>query len=111
MEIIKAKTNRKRLKEQEEFFATLTKIAVDLKKEIVCSGCELHIDCASKLIEQGSDPKNIWGANVKFDENKEKMIEFNSLINIRPSENNRSMEIELPEIKSKLQDIVFNLID
>ncbi len=111
MEIIKEKINRERLKEQEKFYQTLTKIAVDLEKEIVCFGCELHVDCASMLVEQGSNLKNVWGANIKFDIEAKDMIEFYSLINIRPSDNNFSMEITLPEIKSKLQDIVFKFID
>ncbi len=111
METIKEKISREILKKQEEFFIGMTKIAVDLEQKIVCSGCELHIDCASMLMEQGSDPKNVWGANIHFDKEKESMIEFVSLINIRPSDKNFSMEIKLPEIRQSLQDIVFGLIE
>lgn len=112
MELIKEKINRKFLKEREKFYTGITKIAVDLEKKIICSGCELHSDCALKLIEEeGSDRKNIWGANISFDKPKESMIEFVSLINIRPTDKNFSMEIELPEVKAKLQEIVFNLIN
>ncbi|MEK7212346.1 MAG: DUF5674 family protein [Patescibacteria group bacterium] len=79
------------------------KVAVDIERGAVAAGCELHIDCAEELIKDGSESKNIWGANVYPQESK---IDYVSLLNIRPHAGNRSMEIQLPEVKAKVEEIL-----
>ena len=73
-----------------EFLGTAPffKIAVDLEREKISAGCELHSDCAEELIADGSQYKNVWGANIYRD----RSLDFISLINIRPPRN-RSMNI------------------
>ncbi|MBI3588924.1 MAG: hypothetical protein HY093_00715 [Candidatus Liptonbacteria bacterium] len=63
-------------------------------------GCEFHIDCAEELQSDGSDFKDL--------ESKE--IEYASMINIRPKVGNRSMEIQIQEIKEKVEKIVKELL-
>lgn len=82
------------------------KVVIDIEKKILSIGCELHIDCADDLVEDGSERKNLWGANIYP---KEKKIDFISMINIRPIDNNRSMEIQIPEIKEKVESIIKEL--
>ena len=83
------------------------KIVADIEQNILATGCELHIDCAEELIADGSDGKNLWGANVYLDKQK---IDFVSLINIRPKDGNRTMEIVIPEIKEKVQEIIHRIL-
>jgi len=101
--IIKEKTSFESLKSLGSFI----KIVVDIKREIISVGCELHSDCAEELLADGSSHANLWGANIYP---KDKKIDFISLINIRPAENNRSMDIENPAIKKKVEDIIKNLL-
>lgn len=83
------------------------KVVVDIEKKIISLDCELHSDCAEELAKDGSKYPDLWGANIYP---KEKKIDFISLINIRPAQDNRSMDIENPDIKKRIEDIIKNLL-
>lgn len=82
------------------------KVVVDIDRNILSAYCELHIDCADELIENGSEYKNLWGANV-YQDGK---IEFTSMINVRFPKN-QSTEIQDEEIKKVVSAIIKNLIE
>lgn len=88
-------------------FSSFVKIVVDIEREIISADCELHSDCAEELMANGSKYANLWGANIYPKDNK---IDFISLINIRPADNNRSMDIEDKNIKKKVEDIIKKLL-
>ncbi len=67
------------------------KLAVDVARGILAGGGEYHADCEEILLENGSRQEDIWGADW-YPENR--TVTFGALINIRPREGNRSMEIE-----------------
>ncbi len=90
-----------------EQLGSFVKVVADIERKIISLGLELHIDCAEELLKDGSVPKNLWGANV-YAENKR--IDFVSLINVRPADNNHSMEIQLPEIREKVEAIIKELL-
>ena len=79
------------------------KLAVDIERGILAGGGELHADCEAVLLENGSQQKDIWGADW-YPTTKE--VGYDSLINIRPSQNNRSMVIQDPFIREKIDKIV-----
>lgn len=93
-----------------EQFGDLIKIVVDIEKEIMALGGELHSDEEAALMEKGSKRENAWGINFYLKKPKEERIEFNSMINIKPSYGNRSRYIEKPEIKNKIKEIIEKLI-
>lgn len=82
------------------------KVVVDIEKEILSYNCELHIDCYDELVKAGSDPKNLWGANVNL---KSGAIFFTSMINIKPPEY-RTMEIKDEVIKNKVETVIKKII-
>lgn len=86
---------------------SFAKAVIDLKRNILAYGCDLHIDCAEELLRDGSDGKDLWGANVYQNPWR---IEYTSLINIRPADNNRGMEIVVPEIRTRVEAIVRQLL-
>lgn len=88
-------------------FGSFVKVVVDVKREFLSADCELHLDCAEELIKDGSSSRDLWGANV-YPENRQ--IDFISLINIRPADNNRSMEIKIPEIIEKVEAVIKKLL-
>ena len=91
----------------EDIFGDMVKAAVDVERKIIAIGGELHADAEAMLINYGSEQKNIWGINIYPDKPKNERIEYISLINIRPKQNNKSMKIE----DTALQNIIKKIIN
>lgn len=87
-------------------FGNMVKAVVDVDREIIAVDAELHSDLEALLLENGSKQKNIWGINLYPDMHDDEFIEFDSLINIRPSQGNRSRGVENEEIQKKIISIV-----
>ena len=68
----------------------MTKGVVDIEKEVVAIDAELQADLEMLLLKNGSKQEQLWGIDLYPDENGEDFLEFDSLINIRPRQNNRS---------------------
>ena len=104
-------TDKRITKEQlnalcKQWFEDMVKVVVDVEREMVAIGGELHADAEALLIEKGSNSKNIWGANFYPWHTPEDRIEFTALINICPNQNNPSMEILDNDIKTQLKEII-----
>ena len=86
---------------------TYIKLAVDIEREILAGGGAVHADCEAILLEDGSQQVAIWGADWSP---ISQQVTFESLINIRPRQNNRSMEILDPEIRERVAQITTRLL-
>ena len=95
----------------EEMFGNLVKAVVDVEKKIMAIGGELHSDEEALLLENGSRQQDLWGINIYPEIEGEGWIEFDSLINLRPSQGNRTRGIDKPEIREKITKIVNCLIE
>ena len=91
-------------------FGDMVKAAVDVGREIMALGGELHSDEEAVLLEDGSSQADIWGINLYPDESPESWIEFDSMINVRPSQGNRSRGVEDPNIQARIRAIVASLV-
>ena len=78
-----------------------------IERGILAGGGELHADCEAVLLENGSKQVDIWGADW-YPLTQE--VGYESLINIRPRQNNRSMEIQYPMIRQQVAHIVQQLL-
>lgn len=87
-------------------FGDLVKAVVDVDREFIAVDAELHSDLESLLLENGSRQKNLWGINLYPDMQGDKFIEFDSMINMRPSQGNRSRGVESGEISKKIIETV-----
>lgn len=87
-------------------FGNLVKGVVDVDRELLAVDAELHSDLEALLLENGSKQKNLWGINLYPDLRGDDFIEFDSMINMRPSQGNRSREIESREVRNKIIEIV-----
>lgn len=85
---------------------TLVKAVVDLDRRIMAIGGALHADEEQVLLEDGSLQQNLWGVNLYPDDLSDSWIEFDSMINIRPTQGNRSRGVEDTEIQKKIRSIV-----
>jgi hypothetical protein len=90
------------------FFEDMVKYVVDLERRVAAVGGELHADAL--LLEAGSDQKNLWGANYYPGQGEGRCIEYTSLINIRPAQGNRGMEVQDPELRERIRELTFELI-
>ena len=91
-------------------FGNLVKAVVDVEKEIMAVGGELHADEEQLLLKQGSKQENLWGINLYPDLDPNDWIEFDSMINLRPSYSNLSRGVDDPETRKKIVQIVNRLI-
>ena len=94
-----------------ERFGDMIKTVVDLEKEIMAIGGEMHADEERILLERGSKQENLWGINLYPDSIGENFVEFDSMINIRPRQDNRSRSVENEEIRKEIVNLVNKLVD
>ncbi len=84
------------------------KLAVDVEIGILAGGGELHADCESVLLDNTSKQENVWGAdwipNISA-------VTFESLINIRPGQQNFSMVIADADLKKRIEQVVRKLLE
>jgi hypothetical protein len=90
----------------EGMFGNMVKAVVDVDRELLALDAELHADLEGLLIEDGSSQLSLWGINLYPDIEGEGFIEFNSMINVRPSQGNRSRDVESPDVRERIQRIV-----
>ena len=100
--IVRQRATEKEINEMLEELKTYIKLAVDVERNILAGGGEYHADCEEVLLEDGSRQEDIWGADWYPEHRK---VEFGALINIRPHQGNRSMEIEDPKLRDRIETI------
>jgi len=82
------------IKKLREVFDTYIKTVIDIENKICSAGCDRHYESEKLLLDQGSKQMDVWGGGIDIDS---KEIDFNSFINIRPTDNNASNEILDPD--------------
>ncbi|OGH57836.1 MAG: hypothetical protein A3G34_06790 [Candidatus Lindowbacteria bacterium RIFCSPLOWO2_12_FULL_62_27] len=87
-------------------FGNMMKAVVDVTQERMAVGGELHADEEALLLERGSLSEDLWGINLYPDRGRADWIEFDAMINIRPSRGNRSRGVEDAALRNKIMDIV-----
>ena len=112
IKIIKTPINKQQLAEiAKKQFGDLVKAVVDVEQEIMAIGGELHADGEVELIEkQGSRREHTWGINLYPENAGEEWIEFDSVINLKPSYNNRSRGVDDPEVRKRIRNVVGKLV-
>lgn len=110
MKIIEEKISLSQLKEMAVSFGNLLKAVVDIEKGIMAVGGELHADEEVVLLEKGSQQRNLWGINLYLELQGDEFIEFDSVINLRPMQGNRTRGVDDAQIKQKIREIVNRLI-
>ena len=91
-------------------FGDWVKAVVDVERNVMAIGGDLHADEEAVLLQDGSRQENLWGINLWLDKGADEWIEFNSMINIRPSQHNRSRGVENENVRQKIKKAVGELI-
>ena len=111
MKLISDKVTIEELKKMSKrMFGNLVKAVVDVEKEVMVIDAGLHSDQESLLLDEGSKQEYLWGINLYPNKTDESWIEFDSMINLRPSWGNESRGVEDPVIQATIIKIVNKLV-
>ena len=111
MELITGPITLARLREMAQGkFGEMVKAVVDVDRGIMAVDGELHADEEELLLTHGSIQASLWGINLYPDASTAEWIEFDSMINLRPSQGNRSRDVEDPGVRQRLVEIVSRLV-
>lgn len=91
-------------------FGDLIKAVVDVSTGVMAIDGELHADEEALLLERGSRQTDLWGINIYPELAGKDRIEFDLIINIRPSQGDRSRGVDDPVIRERIFQIVARLV-
>ncbi len=92
------------------YFGDMVKAVVDIERKIIGVDAELHADIEQTLLGQGSSQYDLWGINLYPEMEGEDFIEFDSMINIRPGQGNRSRDVQDADTRQRIIDTVNYLL-
>ncbi len=92
-------------------FDNLVKAVVDIDKGVMAADAPMHSDEEAELIKNGSKQEDLWGINLYPGKRGEDFIEFDSMINIKPNQGNRSRGVKDVKIRNKIIKIVNKLVE
>ena len=87
-------------------FDNMVKAVVDVDREVLAVDAELHSDLEALLLQDGSGQKNLWGVNFYPELQGDDFIEYDSMINLRPSQGNKSCLVDDEQIRKKIALVV-----
>ena len=94
-----------------KMYGTLVKADVDVARKIVIVDMDMHADGEAYLLENGSNQENLWGINLHPDKfGSDEFIEFDSMINIRPRQNNPSRDVLDESVRAQIMAIVNGVV-
>jgi hypothetical protein len=91
-------------------FGDLVKAVVDLERALMVVDAEMHSDQEAELLSDGSRQQDLWGINLYPDLPEEDWLEFDSMINLRPSYGNRTREVGDPATRDRITELVRRLV-
>lgn len=92
-------------------FGDLVKAVVDIRLGAMAIGGELHADEEALLLDEGSSQSDLWGINLyPMEFGEAGWLEFDSMINLRPRQGNRTRSVEDGEIRERIAEIVGRLV-
>jgi len=94
--------SKEEIEKLKELFDVYIKSVIDVKKKICSAGCDRHYDSEKILLEQGSKQEDLWGGGIDLET---KVIDCNSMINIRPQQGNTSNEIQDATMRKEFENL------
>jgi hypothetical protein len=91
-------------------FGDMVKYVVDVHREVIAIGGELHADAEQLLLGSGSRSQDLWGANYYPGRGRDDCIEFTALINIRPAQGNPGMDVASLATREQIRTLTHRLI-
>ena len=91
-------------------FGDMIKGVVDLERGILLLDADLHADQEASLLAEGSTQADLWGINLYPDMTGEDWLEFDSMINLRPSFGNRSRGVDDPVTRAAIAGFIARVV-
>ncbi len=91
-------------------FGDMIKAVLDVERGIMIIDADLHSDEEAELLATGSRQQDLWGINLYPDLPPEDWLEFDSMINLRPSSGNRSRYVDDPAIRERIRKLVNQMV-
>jgi hypothetical protein len=91
-------------------FGDLVKAVVDLERRLMIADADLHADQEAEFLAGGSRQQDLWGINPYPELPPGDWIEFDSMINLRPSFGNRSRSVDDPAMRDRIAELVGRLV-
>lgn len=91
-------------------FGDMVKAVVDLQRRVMVVDADLHADQEALLLSDGSKQEDLWGINLYPDLPEGEWLEFDSMINLRPSFGNRSRGVDDPGVRARIAGLVRELV-
>lgn len=101
--LISSKADSKTLQKVAENLNGYIKVVVDIKKEILVAGGEMHVEGEQLMLKNGSEQEDLWGGGLDLETGE---VDFNSMINIRPKQDNFSRDVSDNDIRTKIEKII-----
>jgi hypothetical protein len=92
-------------------FGDMIKAVVDVERRVMLVDADLHADQESSLLAGGSDRADLWGIHLYPDLPESDWLEFDSMMNLRPSFGNRSRGVDDPAIRNRIAGLVHDLVN
>ncbi len=106
--VLRSRATVEQVDEMLQVLVDYIKVAVDVEQAVLAGGGAMHADCEAALLQDGSHPDTIWGADWIP---SKKAVAFKSMINLRPRLGNRSMEVQSDELRMRIAESVKSLLD
>lgn len=95
----------------ERMFGNLVKAVVAAQRGIMAIDGEMHADEEALLLGDGSRQASLWGVNLHPGQfGTPDFVEFDSVINIRPSQRNRTRSVDDPATRGQVTAVVDRLV-
>jgi hypothetical protein len=91
-------------------FGDMVKGVVDLRRGVLLLDADMHADQEAELLAEGSAQADLWGINLYPDAGEGDWLEFDSMINLRPSFGNRSRGVDDPATRAAIADLIARLV-
>lgn len=105
--VIKKRATKDEIEKMSEDLAGFIKVVVDVENKILAGGGQRHVEGERKLLQEGSRQQDLWGGGLDPETDE---IDYNSVINLRPAQDNPSRDILSSEIRKEFAKIVKNLL-
>lgn len=105
--VLVKKATPEEIKLVSKHFSGFIKVVVDIEKGILCAGADRHVDEEQELLKTGSKQSNLWGGGLDLESGE---IDYNSMINLRPNQDNPSRDILSVEIRKAFDEVVIKIL-
>lgn len=91
-------------------FRDMIKGVVDLRRRVLMIDADMHADQEASLLAEGANQRDLWGINLYPQLEGDDWLEFDSMINLRPSFGNRSRGVDDVATRDAIAALVADLV-